>query len=132
MIAGRIPRCEFFWRIIVGDSVKKRLNRLYAPAPSRLVTRDRTEIFDQAIAFGNLALTAFPNRAGLSGERTWRAARPLAEKKKNSFPYVQGRTGGGEGRTRNPVEPEAICHALAGYGGAATAQNPLRNSVEKS
>ena len=121
-----------FWRIIVGDSLKKRLNRRYAPAPSRLVARDRTEIFDQAIAFGNLALKAFPNRAGLSGERTWRAARPLAQKKQNSLPYVQGRTGGGEGGTRNPVEPEAVCHALAGHLRAAIAQNSLRNSVEKS
>src|SRR5438876_69272 len=82
--------------------------------------------------FGNVALKAFPNRAGLSGERNRRATRPLAEKKKNSFPYVQGRTGGGQRRTRNPAEPEAICHSMAGHGGAAIAQDPLRNSVEKS
>src|SRR5262249_40973480 len=109
---------------------RKRLNRRDA-APSRLIARDRAKILDQATAFGNLALTAFPNRAGLFGERSGRAARTLAQKEKNDFSYVQGRPCGGERRTRDPAEPEAICHALAGHGGATIAQNPLRNSVEE-
>src|SRR5207245_10761891 len=106
LAVNHISSRSFFLLIILGGLFKKRLSRPSAPASSRLIPRDRAEIFDQTTAGQNSALAPFSDRARLSRERAARPSRPLAKKSQSCFSHLQGWPRRCERRTRNPAESE--------------------------
>src|SRR5882724_4937395 len=77
-------------------------------------------------------LARFSDRARLSRERAGWPACSIAEKSQDSFAYLQGWPRSCARRARDPIESATIRVAVVGDARSSIAQDPLRDSVEKS